>query len=81
VSRFFVTSRSKWQKIRRVIPDGELVTFYDRKTLLGPVGLANQHAAYTTSTLSAGSHVVKAVYPGDNTFEPSSGTVKQVVEK
>jgi hypothetical protein len=63
------------------IPDGELVSFYNGKTLLGSAALANEQAAYTTSTLSAGKHVIKAVYPGDDTFEPSSGTVKQVVEK
>jgi len=57
------------------------VTFYNGKTLLGSVALVSEQAAYTTSTLKAGKHTIKAVYPGDDTFEPSSGTVKQVVEK
>ena len=63
------------------IPDGELVTFYDGKKVLGSVALANEQAAYTTSTLSAGRHAIKAVYPGDDDYKPSSGTVKQVVEQ
>ncbi len=63
------------------IPDGELVTFYDGKTVLGSATLANEQAAYTTSTLSAKTHTIKATYPGDGTFEPSTGSVKQVVLK
>jgi hypothetical protein len=63
------------------IPDGELVTFYDGKTLIGSVALTSEKAAYTTSALSAGSHAIKAVYPGDANFQPSTGTVKQVVLK
>ena len=63
------------------IPDGELVTFYDGKTVLGSATLANEQATYTTSTLSAKTHTVKAIYPGDGTFEPSTGSTKQVVLK
>ncbi|MGA2001938.1 MAG: FG-GAP-like repeat-containing protein [Terriglobales bacterium] len=63
------------------IPNGELVTFCDGKTLLGTVALASGVAAYTTSTLSAGKHFIEAVYPGDSTFEPSSGKVGQTVKK
>ena len=62
------------------IPDGELVTFYDGKTVLGSVALAGGKAAYTTSTLSVHFHYIKAIYAGDNTFEPSKGTVGQAVE-
>jgi Bacterial Ig-like domain (group 3)/FG-GAP-like repeat/FG-GAP repeat len=62
------------------IPDGELVTFYAGKNLLGSVSLVGGQAAYTTSTLSAIKHNIKAAYAGDNTFEPSAGTVTQVVE-
>ncbi len=76
-----VTFTAKVASTKGAIPDGELMTFYDGKTLLGSVPLANGQAAYTTSTLSAGKHTIKAAYPGDNTFEPSSGTVKQVVQK
>jgi hypothetical protein len=63
------------------IPNGDLVTFYDGKTMLGSVALSNEQAAYTTSSLSARKHIIKAVYAGDNIFKPSSGHVTQVVEK
>jgi hypothetical protein len=63
------------------IPDGELVTFYDGTTPLGSVALASGTAAYTTSPLPARTHFIKATYAGDARFEPSSGSVKQVVDK
>jgi hypothetical protein len=63
------------------IPDGEMVTFYDGKTVLGSMALAGAQAAYTTSSLLPKEHIVTATYAGDNSFEPSTGKVKQVVEK
>jgi hypothetical protein len=63
------------------IPDGEMVTFYDKETQLGSVPLASETAAYTTSSLTVGTHVIKATYAGDATFKSSSGTVRQVVGK
>jgi Bacterial Ig-like domain (group 3)/FG-GAP-like repeat len=63
------------------IPDGELVTFYDGITPLGSVALASGTAAYTTSSLSTKTHTIKATYVGDTRFAPSSGMVKQVVNK
>jgi hypothetical protein len=63
------------------IPDGELVTFYDGKTLLGTGATTSGVATFTTSSLTAKTNMIKAKYPGDDTFEPSAGTVKQVVEK
>ena len=63
------------------IPDGDLVTFYDGKTTLGSVALASGTAEYTTSTLLAGKHTVKAVYDGDAIYEISSATVMQIVDK
>jgi hypothetical protein len=62
------------------IPDGELVTFSDGVTPLVVVALANGIAAYTTSSLSAKTHFINAVYAGDPTFKTSRGPVKQVVE-
>ena len=38
-------------------------------------------ATFTTSSLAAKTHTIKAAYPGDDTFEPSSGSLKQVVDK
>jgi Big-like domain-containing protein len=37
-------------------------------------------ATFSTSSLSAKTHTIKAKYPGDGTFKPSTGTVTQVVE-
>lgn len=61
------------------IPDGETVTFYDRSNLLGTGQTSGGVATCTTSTLSVGKHVIKALYPGDNVYAASSGTVKQIV--
>jgi hypothetical protein len=62
------------------IPDGELATFKSGTTTLASVALANGKAVYTTSSLSAKTYAIKATYPGDVHFKPSSGTVTQVVD-
>jgi hypothetical protein len=63
------------------IPDGELVTFYDGKTAIGTGTTANGVATFTTSSLTAKTHTINAAYPGDDTFEPGTGLVRQVVDK
>ena len=63
------------------IPDGEMVTFYDGATTLGPAALAGGIAEYTTSSLLAKTHRIKAIYAGDAAFELSIGSVEQVVDK
>ncbi len=63
------------------IPDGELVTFYDGKTAIGTGATASGVATFTTSSLKAKTHTIKAIYPGDAAFEPSTGTVQQAVDK
>jgi uncharacterized repeat protein (TIGR03803 family) len=63
------------------IPNGEIVTFYDGTTPLSSVPLAGGVAVYATSTLSGKTHTIKATYSGDAKFAPSTGSVKQVVEK
>ncbi|MBZ5656603.1 MAG: Ig-like domain repeat protein [Acidobacteriia bacterium] len=63
------------------IPDGELVTFYDGTTTLGSVALAAGKAAYTTSFLLGKTHTIKVTYGGDTIFKPSTGSLKQVVDK
>jgi hypothetical protein len=57
------------------------VTFKDGATTLATVGLdGSARAQYTTSSLSAGSHAITAVYSGDSTHGVStSGVVNQVV--
>jgi len=61
------------------IPDGETVTFYTGKTILGVGSTSNGVASLTTSFSKAKTYPIKATYSGDNVFEPSSGTVKQIV--
>ena len=63
------------------IPDGELVTFSEGKTKLASVALAGGVAAYTTSTLSATKHPMRATYAGDNWFATSLRTLTQAVAK
>jgi hypothetical protein len=61
------------------IPDGELVTFSDGKTVLGSVPLQGGTAIFTTSSLPAKSQTIIASYAGDATFKPSSGHILQDV--
>jgi hypothetical protein len=63
------------------VPNGELVTFYDGKTMLGSVPLASGKASYIASSLTVRLHYIKATYAGDPLLKPSQGTVTQVVEK
>jgi len=62
------------------IPNGELMKFYDGSTLLASVGLSSGKATFTTSTLTAKSHGMKAVYVGDSMFATSTGYATQVVQ-
>jgi hypothetical protein len=56
------------------------VQFFDGATSLGSVGLSGGGAALMTSTLSAGSHTITAVYSGDSTYATStSAALTQVV--
>jgi len=61
------------------IPDGEIVTFYDGTAQIGSAVTAGGVSALSTSALAAGRHSIRAIYAGDPTFKPSSGTVSQVV--
>jgi hypothetical protein len=63
-----------------LIPDGELVNFYAGTRLLASVPLSGGTATYTTSTLSAETHIMKARYLGDTTFAPSAVRIEQVVQ-
>ena len=62
-----------------LIPDGETITFYDGAAAIGTSPTARGVASFTTSSLAARTHTIKATYPGDATFTASSGTVTQVV--
>jgi len=63
------------------IPDGELVTFFDGLTTMGTGATASGVAKFATSSLTPKTHAIKATYAGDINFNPSSGSVRQVVEK
>ncbi len=63
------------------VQDGETVTFYDGLTAIGTGTTANNVATFTTSALTVKTHFMKAVYPGDAAFAPSSGKTKQIVIK
>ena len=62
------------------IPNGEIITFYDGKTVLGTAPTIDGSAQFTTSALSAKTHTIKAIYPGDQIFKASQGVVKQFVQ-
>jgi len=64
-----------------VIPNGDLVTFYDGTTLLGSNTLAGGTTTFSDSSLSAKTHSITAKYTGDPIFTPSIGKVKQIVQK
>ncbi len=56
------------------------VTFMDNATALGNALIANGQAAYTTSSLSPGTHTITAVYSGDNNSTASTlAVLSQVV--
>ena len=63
------------------VPDGEVVTFFDGATAIGTAQSSSGVAMFTTSSLTVGTHTIKATYPGDAEFKPSSAAVKQVVSK
>jgi hypothetical protein len=62
-------------------PDGEMVTFKNGSTVLGTARLSGGSASFSTSTLSAGSHTITAVYAGDATLASSSGSLVQGINK
>ena len=76
-----VTFTAKVKSKIGIIPDGEPVTFYDGKTAIASVPLTGGTATYTTSSLSAKKHPIKAAYAGDGGFLPSTGWVTQEVLK
>jgi Bacterial Ig-like domain (group 3)/FG-GAP-like repeat len=76
-----VTFTATVTSVYGAIPNGETVTFYTGGTAIGTGTTAGGLATFTTSSLTAATHAIRAAYSGDATFEPSGGTVTQVVEK
>lgn len=62
-----------------VLPTGP-VTFTLGKTTLGTAQLSGGKATFTTSSLPAGSNVVKVTYNGSSNIARSAATVTQVVQ-
>ena len=60
-------------------PDGEQVTFKDGSKVLGTASLTNGISTFTTSSLTAQSHTISAIYAGDDNYVPSKPTKLQQV--
>src|SRR5258706_16475859 len=63
------------------IPDGELVTFFDGTAAIGTSTTASSVATFTTSSLKAKTHTIKATYGGGAKFWPRFGTITPGVGK
>jgi hypothetical protein len=63
----------------RPIPDGEAVTFYNGRTVVGTGATANGVALVNLSFASAKTYTIKAIYPGDIFHKSSSGVAQEVV--
>jgi len=62
------------------VPGGKVI-FLDGKTALGNALLTNGQASLTTSTLSEGTHLIRAKYLGDTSFNPhTSQPILQAVQ-
>jgi hypothetical protein len=55
------------------------VSFYDGATLLKTVSVSGGTAKFTTKTLTAGMHTIKAMYNGSTSFDGSSASLTQTV--
>jgi hypothetical protein len=58
-----------------------VITFYKDTASIGTGTTTNGVASLTTSISNAGTYTIKARYAGDVFHQPSSGTVKQVVDR
>jgi hypothetical protein len=57
------------------------VRFMDGTTQLGTGTIGAGAAAYTTSSLAAGTHIITAVYSGDNNFNAvTSASISEIIE-
>jgi large repetitive protein len=61
-------------------PSGN-VQFLDGTTSLGSAALSGGSASFTTTSLAVGSHAVVAQYGGDGSFQASSASMGQVVNR
>lgn len=63
------------------IPDGEPVDFYAGATLIGSSGTTNGVATISTSAVKAGLRSIRAIFVGDQNYQASAGSLKQMVDK
>jgi len=68
-----------WQRLLR--QESEAVAFYDGSKEIGTGATATGVATFTTSSLSAGTHYIRATYGGTATLKPSTGKLEQLVSK
>jgi len=61
------------------IPNGTTVQFYSDTKKVGTGTTLNGVAKFTTSSLTAGTHLIKASYPSSAFFKASNSTLEQVV--
>jgi Bacterial Ig-like domain (group 3)/FG-GAP-like repeat len=64
-----------------IVPDGEVVMFFDGEFEISTGVTTSGVASFTTATLRAKKHIMRATYSGDATFKPSTKILKQVVSK
>lgn len=79
---FYGASVTFTATISPIVPDGEVVTFYDGGTSIGTGIITSGKATLATSTFAAGTHSITSSYPGDSTYSPStSAALTQTVNK
>jgi VCBS repeat protein/Big-like domain-containing protein len=61
------------------IPNGTIVQFLSDTKKIGTGTTLNGVAKFTTSSLTAGTHLIKASYPSSTFFKASNSTLSQVV--
>src|SRR5262249_2582415 len=62
-------------------PDGEPINFSNDLKTYATAPLKAGKASIEISSIPAGAPTIKATYPGDNTFDTSSASIKQVVNR
>jgi FG-GAP-like repeat/Bacterial Ig-like domain (group 3) len=65
----------------RPIPDGQTVTFYEGSNEIGSSATKNGVATLATSFPKPGTHTIRGSFARNGFLKPSSGTLKQVVNR
>jgi hypothetical protein len=67
--------------VQGVIPNGEVVTFFDGITAIGSSKTVGGAATFHAGLLSAKTHTIRATYSGDARFAPNTKVFQQIVSK